>query len=256
MNLHVVGCHGGLSLHHRLSAFVIDERVAMDAGSLCAGLTLEQQDRIHWVLITHAHVDHIASLASLCEARAQRGGLPLIVAGRAETIGALRAHYFNNVLWPDFTTIPLPDGGRTLDFRALELESPIDVLGFRVLAVEVNHAIPACGFIISNGHASLAYTGDTGPTERFWQVLEDVHDLKAVITEVSFPNRLLDLGRLAKHHVPSTLRDDIAKLRRHHDVPVLLFHLKPTYEDEIQEELSTMGLASVRVLSTDEHLRF
>jgi 3',5'-cyclic-nucleotide phosphodiesterase len=256
VNLRVVGCHGGLSLHHRLSAFLIDGHVAMDAGSLCSGLTLEEQDRISWVLITHAHLDHIASMASLCEARAQRGGPPLIVAGRAETIGAMRSHYFNNVLWPDFTAIPLPDGGQTLHLRALDMEAPTDVLGLRVVAVGVDHSIPACGFIISDEHASLAYTGDTGATERFWQVLERVKDLKAVIMEVSFPNRLLDLGRLAKHHVPLTLRDDIAKLRRHHDVPVLLFHLKPTYDAEIRDELSAMGLPSVRVLSTNEQLRF
>lgn len=255
MNIDVLGCHGGSSLHHRQTTFLINQRVALDAGALSDGLTLEQQRDVRGVLVTHAHMDHISGLASLVEHRSHSGDFPLVVAARQETIDALKAHYFNEVLWPDFTAIALP-GGPAIELRVLELDSDTELLGLRVRAIAVDHSIPACGFLVSDGQSTVAYTGDTGPTDRFWQALEQVEDLRAVITEVSFPNRLLDLARVSKHHVPSTLRDEVAKLRRRHDVPVLLYHLKPAFEAEIRSELDAMALPSVRVLTTGERLQF
>jgi 3',5'-cyclic-nucleotide phosphodiesterase len=189
------------------------------------------------------------------ELRSHRGDHPLVVAGRRETVDALRAHYFNDVIWPDFTAIPLPDGP-ALELQVLELESVTSIEHLRVRAIPVNHSVPACGFIVGDGRSSVAYTGDTGPTDRFWSALEDVEDLRAVITEVSFPNRLAELGRISKHLVPLTFRDEIAKFRNRRDVPVLICHLKSVFEEEIKAELLALELESVRVLSLGETLQF
>ena len=59
MELRVVGCHGGETPKHRTSAFVVDERIALDAGSLTSGLDLKLQFRLQAVLVSHAHLDHI-----------------------------------------------------------------------------------------------------------------------------------------------------------------------------------------------------
>ena len=60
MELRVVGCHGGETPKHRTSAFVVDERLAIDAGSLTSGLDLSAQFRLQACIVSHAHLDHIA----------------------------------------------------------------------------------------------------------------------------------------------------------------------------------------------------
>ena len=71
MELRVVGCHGGETPRHRTSAFVVDERLAIDAGSLTSGLDLKAQFRLSACVISHAHLDHIRDLATIADNRCQ-----------------------------------------------------------------------------------------------------------------------------------------------------------------------------------------
>jgi ribonuclease BN (tRNA processing enzyme) len=66
MELRVIGCHGGETPNHRTSAFVVDERLAIDAGSLTSGLDLTAQFRLQACLVSHAHLDHIRSQPAAC----------------------------------------------------------------------------------------------------------------------------------------------------------------------------------------------
>jgi len=43
VELRVIGCHGGETPRHRTSAFVLDGRIAIDAGSLTSGMELPAQ---------------------------------------------------------------------------------------------------------------------------------------------------------------------------------------------------------------------
>src|SRR5450432_2793314 len=106
MDLKVIGCHGGETPRHRTSAFVLNDRVAIDAGSLTSGLELRAQCALEAVLVSHAHLDHIRDLATIADNRAQNGCPPLILAGTKETLDLLKKHFFNNKLWPDFSKIP------------------------------------------------------------------------------------------------------------------------------------------------------
>ena len=106
MLLRVIGCHGGETPKHRTSAFVLDERLAIDAGSLTSGMDLKAQCKLEAVLVSHAHLDHIRDLATLADNRVQNGCPPLMIAGVKQTIDILKKHFFNDLLWPDFATIP------------------------------------------------------------------------------------------------------------------------------------------------------
>ena len=107
MELRILGCHGGESPKHKTSSFLIDERIALDAGAVTSMLTLEEQKRVDSVLVSHAHLDHIKDLATLADNRCQQAGPPLVVAGLPETIAILKAHFFNDLLWPDFSRADL-----------------------------------------------------------------------------------------------------------------------------------------------------
>src|SRR6201999_2558379 len=106
MELRVIGCHGGETPRHRTSAFVLDDRLAIDAGSLTSGMDLEAQFRLNACVISHAHLDHIRDLAMIADNRCQADCEPLLVAATKETLAVLKKHFFNNLLWPDFSQIP------------------------------------------------------------------------------------------------------------------------------------------------------
>jgi 3',5'-cyclic-nucleotide phosphodiesterase len=241
LELRVIGCHGGETPKHRTSAFVVDDRLAIDAGSLTSGLDLKAQCALEGVLVSHAHLDHVRDLATLADNRNQNRSPPLIVAGTKETIAVLKKHFFNGLLWPDFSKIP---NTRTPAIRFLEmpLEKVTTVAGFRVKAIGVSHTIETCAFTVTNKGGTLGYSGDTGPTDRLWEVLSETPDLKALLMEVSFPNAEAKLAHVSGHHTPATLAKDLAKLAPGiaKELPVLLYHIKPSFQAVVERECAKL----------------
>jgi len=247
MELRILGCHGGESPKHKTSSFLVDGKVALDAGAVTSMLSLEEQKRVESVLISHAHLDHIKDLATLADNRCQQGGPSLIVAGLAETISILHTHFFNDLLWPDFTRIETANGGPTVKFVTLEPEVPISCSGFEVSAVMVNHTIDTCAFVVKSDKGVIAYSGDTGPTDRFWEVLGQTDDLRALLMEVSFPDEHHALAKASGHHTPETLGVDLAKLDGKGGLPVLLYHIKPVFEAAVEKQLTRLRSETVEL---------
>ena len=77
---------------------------------------------------------------------------------------------------------------RTVVFQKLTTNKDNEVLGYRVRPIPVDHTVEAAALIVSDGGSSIAYSGDTGPTEALWKALADQPDLRALIMEVAFPN--------------------------------------------------------------------
>jgi 3',5'-cyclic-nucleotide phosphodiesterase len=255
MELRVLGCHGGETPRHRSTSFVLDGVLGIDAGASTSMLSLEEQMSLQAVLVSHAHFDHVRDLATLADNRCQGARAPLIVAGTEFTIRALKEHFFNNILWPDFTQIPLVEGGGlTLEFRVMEPEKPLEIVGFQARAVMVSHTIESAGFVIERDGHALGYSGDTGPTDRFWEVLREVPDLRGILHEVSFPNEFEWLARASGHHTPATLAQDLMKLQPR-DVPVLLYHIKPQFQAQVERDLARLRKDTLAVLALgDEFL--
>jgi 3',5'-cyclic-nucleotide phosphodiesterase len=255
MELQVLGCHGGETPRHRSTSFVLDGVLGIDAGATTSMLALDRQMELEAVLVSHAHFDHVRDLATLADNRCQGARKPLVIAGTAFTIRALKEHFFNNVLWPDFSLIPLVDAkGPTIVFQEVDAERPATVAGFDVRPVLVSHTIESAGFVVERNGVAMAYSGDTGPTDRFWEVLSQTPNLKAILQEVSFPDEYEWLARASGHHTPRTLAADLAKLHRR-DVPVLLYHIKPSFQAEVERDLAKLRNDDLQVLSLgDEFL--
>lgn len=236
MEFKVLGCHGGETPNHRPPAFAIDGRAVIDAGSLTSVLTLEEQQKIEFVLISHAHVDHVRDLALIADTRAQMGGPPLTVASTKGTISALKRHMFNQKLWPDFTNIPSRQNP-TVVFKTIRPDVTTKLSRFFVTPIEVNHTVEAVGFIVSDGRSSVVYSGDTGPTERLWQIVKHREDISALVMEVAFPNRRRKLAIASGHHTPKLLEKGLRMLGNKRDLPVLLFHIKPVFQREVERDL-------------------
>ncbi len=240
LELKVLGCHGGETVRHRTSSFLLGDRLALDAGAATGTLTLEEQRRIDAVLVSHAHMDHVRDLASLADNRCQQGGPPIEVVGTPGTIATLREHFFNDALWPDFTRIRCCEEGPVVVYREVGMEEPVEVLGHRVTAIPVDHTIESAAFLVEKDGAAIAYSGDTGPTDRLWEVLGETPHLRGLIMEVSFPDEMAELARVSGHHTPSTLQQDLRKLRGHDELPIFLFHIKPAFESAVERQLARL----------------
>lgn len=255
MDFKVLGCHGGESPKHQCPAFLIDGRVCLDAGSITNMLTLKEQQKIEAVVISHGHIDHVRDLAMLADTRTQQGGPPLTIASTPGTIAVLRKHFFNDKLWPDFSKIPDPSN-RTIVFQALPANKISQVCGYSVRPVPVDHTVEAAAFVVGDGKTSVAYSGDTGPTEKLWEVLREQDDLSALVMEVAFPNEQQRVAALSGHHTPKSLEAEMRKLgASKRDLPVLLFHIKPVFQRAVEKELAKIRARNNTILQiADEYV--
>lgn len=254
MEFRVLGCHGGESPDHLCPAFLLDGRLCLDAGAITKMLTLEQQRNVEAVVVSHAHMDHVRDLAMLSDTRTQQGGPPLTIAATAGTIEVLKKHFFNDRLWPDFSKIP-DASSRTVVFQKLKAEQVNLVCGYQVTPVPVDHSVEATALIVGDGNASVAYSGDTGPTDRLWEVLSERKDLRALVMEVAFPNGQTALARASGHNTPATLETELKKLGSKRDLPVLLFHIKPVFQRAVEKELARIKARNNTILQLgDQYL--
>lgn len=251
MQLRVLGCHGGETPKHRTSSFLVGDTVAIDAGAVTSSLSLDEQERIRSVLVSHPHMDHIRDLATLADNRCQQGGSSLEIVGIPATIHALRTHFFNDVIWPDFTRIDAKDGP-TVRFVEVQPNEAATVSGYEVTPVLVNHTVDTSAFIIRHNNTSIVYGGDTGPTEELWKQVNALDDLQALMMEVSFPNDESDLAYQSRHLTPETLASELGKLQQSEELPILLYHIKPTFEARVLRELARIHGRNLQILRIND----
>lgn len=236
MKIRVLGCSGGIGQPAATTSFLVDHDILIDAGTGVGGLTLDELARIDHVFLTHSHLDHINSLPLMSDSVGMLRDKPVNVYARSETIMVLREHIMNGQVWPDFTIIPTSDD----PFLKLHELSPGSgvVLGTRRLkSIEVSHTVPAVGYLVGNGSAWLAFSGDTGETTGFWDVLNGVENLRFVVVETTFTDAQAELARIAGHLCPRTLAGELAKLER--PAEVYITHLMPGSEQEIMDQIAT-----------------
>lgn len=244
MEFRVLGSFGGDSPVCRMTSFLIDGAVVVDAGAITRALDIDEQRRVRHVLISHTHIDHTATLPFLIENIFGTHPDPVSIYCAKRVLGAVRRHLFNNDTWPDFTRIP-DHLEPSVRFQEIVAEEPftIDDLpggSLEVTAIPVNHIVPTTAFVLRQGESSIIFTSDTGPTEQIWDVANRTPNLKALITECSFPNRLQAVADISRHLTPATLAGELAKLKR--EVRVLVYHFKPPYVDELRAELAAADL--------------
>lgn len=237
MRVKVLGCYGGIAPGRGMTSFLVNDTVALDAGGLSFALPVAAQARVRDVFISHAHLDHTCCLPFLIDNSFAAAGFSLRIYGIEAVLAALAKHMFNGSLWPDFTSIP-NSVNPVLTLIKIEPEKVVKVGGLKVRAIPVTHSVPTTGFIVDDGDGSLAFSSDTGPTQDFWDVANRTKNLKAVITEASFPNREEGLAHLSGHLTPTLLGRELEKLKR--DVPVYVYGPKPRFVSQIRKELAAL----------------
>jgi cAMP phosphodiesterase len=106
--------------------------------------------------------------------------------------------------------------------------------------------VPAIGYHVDSGDASLVFTGDTTVCDDLWVEINKIKNLKYLIIETAFSNSELHLAQLSKHLCPSLLVSELANLMMHHTqhtVEVYITHLKPGESESILQEIAVSHLA-------------
>ena len=253
MKIQVLGGFGGESIDCRMTCLLINDRVALDAGSLSQALAVEEQVNVHSIVLSHSHMDHTNSLPFFIENVYGKSNGAIRIHSSPATIYAIRKYLFNNATWPDFTRLPnhlLP----AVQFEELADEVPIELEGVSFTPIPVDHLVPTHGFLLRQGRSAVLWSSDTGPTTRFWEVANQTPDLKALCIEVSFDNALQEIADVSLHLTPQTLERELQKLER--KVPILLHHLKPPCIAKICAEVKAMRNPDLHFLEQGKTYEF
>lgn len=235
-----------------MTTFLINERSSLDAGALTPVLTLEEQEKVDRVVITHSHFDHVATLPFFFENIFGRRK-PIEIVAPESVLTPLRKHLFNGAMWPDFSKLPTRREA-TVRFVSIREEEDYRAGGLRFRPVPVSHIIPTFGYLVSSPKASILFSGDTGPTEKLWKVADEAENLKAIFLEVSFSDKQSKIARASRHLTPRMLSAELAKTRQ--SVPVYLYHMKPPSLAAIRTEVRALKNPRLQFLSQGQFLEF
>jgi ribonuclease BN (tRNA processing enzyme) len=267
MQVRVLGCSGAIAKDCRTTSFLVDTDLLVDAGTGVGDLTLDEMAGIDDVVLTHCHLDHIAALPLMLDAVGSRRTRPLRVHALRATIEALRAHVFNNVIWPDFESIPSADApfvsfhdivvGQVLDLGSREPK--------RIEVLPAVHTVPACGFAVrrAEGGAHWVFSGDTERNAPFWDRVNAL-DVAMLVIETAFSSREQALAERSLHLSPAVLADELARIDPGKQFPIYITHTKPAETEEIMSQIDALvdhevaGLAhrDIRWLRADGVLTF
>lgn len=251
MKVRILGCSGGIGGRHlRTTALQVDHDVLVDCGTGVGDLSIAELAQINHVFLTHSHLDHIASLPLLVDTVGDMRNRPLTVYATEATLEILRAHVFNWAVWPDFSEIPSIERPY-LQYEAIRLGEAVEIDGRRMVALPANHTVPAVGYQLDSGQASLVFSGDTGPCPELWAAVNRIRNLRYLIIETAFSNRERRLATISKHLCPSLLVEELASLQQ--STELFITHLKPgQVELTMQEIEDCIGEFQPRMLQNNQ----
>jgi len=237
---------GHATSEQRLTCFLIDECVAVDAGSLALAATSEQRKKIRDIIVTHPHMDHIATLPIFIDDLFPTLKSPIRIYATQVVIDLLERDIFNWNVYPRFSELK-NDYGPVIEYVPIPVAREFKVAHLSVTAVAVNHIVPTVGLIVSDGRRSVAFSSDTSETVEFWNLINREPSLQALLIEASFPNSMSELAEVSRHFTPASLQRELGKLN-HKGVDILAVHIKPAYRQVIIDELNELSIPGLRVM--------
>jgi ribonuclease BN (tRNA processing enzyme) len=254
MRIRVLGCSGAKFPGHNVPGFLLNDDIVFDAGSLTGVLDEKAQFKIKDIFITHAHLDHIRSIPFLAD--------NIILANKyhkvnlysiSSVLKTIKKHLFNSSLWPDFTIIPHPDDA-ILNLVKLPLDRPIKINCYTVTPYEVNHTVPAVGYLVEDERKKrFFYTGDTGPSHGLWDKIGD-KTIHCLIIDVSFPDSMKELATKTGHLIPLLLKEELLKIK-HMPEQICITHQKPQFLKTIKTDLASLKIKNLKVLRDGDTIR-
>jgi ribonuclease BN (tRNA processing enzyme) len=227
-----------------VSSYLVDDCIAIDAGALGLNGPPDQQTRIRHVFLTHCHLDHIATLPVFLENSYDTGKDPVAIYGHPDALADLQKHVFNDSIWPDFVRMTTPTHP-FVKLCPIPAEVTVSVNGLSVIPVAVDHIVPAYGYIITNSISTAIFGGDSGPTERIWELAASTSPPRSVFLEACFPDAMLPLACVSRHLTPRLLAAEVAKMPPMN--AVIAVHIKARTREQTIHELLGLGIPNLAV---------
>jgi ribonuclease BN (tRNA processing enzyme) len=252
MKLRVLGCSGGIGGNLHTTSFLLDNDVLIDAGTGVGELSLAELVMIDHVFVTHSHLDHITSIPFMVDSVGFMRDRPLTVYASEETLEILRQHIFNWKIWPDFTEIP-NTSKPYLSYQPVKLGETVILNGRNITPVPANHVVPAVGYHLDSGKASLVFSGDTTTNDALWKVVNKIENLRYLVIETAFSNSEKDIAVISKHLCPSMLATELVKFKQR-DAEIFITHLKPGELELTMQEIEdcVSGVTPKMLLNNQE----
>ncbi|HKU69662.1 MAG TPA: 3',5'-cyclic-nucleotide phosphodiesterase [Burkholderiales bacterium] len=254
MQLRILGCSGGIGGDLRTTSMLLDHDTLIDSGTGVGDLSINELAQIDHIFVTHSHMDHVATIPFIVDTVGWMRDRPLTVHATNETLAILRDHLFNWKLWPDFSQIPNAQNP-FMRFEAVALGDAVVLNGRRITPLPAQHVVPAVGYHLDSGKASLVFTGDTTTNDALWPIVNGISNLKYLIIETALSDRDRDLARLSKHLCPSLLAAELGKLKLTPEIYIT--HLKPRESELIMQQIAvTVKERRLRMLQNNHVFEF
>lgn len=181
-------------------------------------------DRVGDLLLTHAHIDHLAGLPSLIESfRIAGRRRPLRIFAPAHALGVardlLRVFGFELTLdrWPF-----------AVELREIAAGEPFTVDSFTAEAINTDHAVPSVGFRLRDpaGGPIFAYTSDSRECPALREIARDA---ALVVMEATYPKEGAEFARQF-YHLTITQAAEAATAGQAH--ALALVHLSTNHHQE------------------------
>jgi len=237
MNIRFLGAHNCESERTKLTSLLIDDILAIDAGAITSSLSLEAQQKIKAILLTHQHYDHVRDIPALA--------MNLFLHGASTTIYSIpvvheivTTHLLDEEIYPNFHQ--RPPRNPTLSFNIIEPLKPELIEGYSVLAVPVSHSVPAVGYQLTSPDGKIVFhTGDTGPgLASCWQHVSP----QLLIIEVTASDKYKEEVAESGHLSPSLLKEELISFQelKGYLPRVVAVHMNPALEKEIAAEIAAV----------------
>jgi HD-GYP domain-containing protein (c-di-GMP phosphodiesterase class II)/phosphoribosyl 1,2-cyclic phosphodiesterase len=256
-SIKVLGAYGAKAKGLGTSCFYLNSKNIIDAGNVLDSLGEESKD-IEKIWITHSHLDHISDIAYIIDNDFAVRTKSLEIIALPQTIVSIKEHYFNNILWPDFSKIPLKDSSQmAVVYKELELQKVYKLNENEFIkAFETDHIVESCGFIYTKNENSVLITSDTYSLVTAINEINTDKSIKSIVVECSFPSNLEDLAKNSKHLTPKSLFEKLENVKRD-DISLYINHIKPIYKNKILEEIECFrGKWTPNILKDDEFVYF
>jgi HD-GYP domain-containing protein (c-di-GMP phosphodiesterase class II) len=232
----ILGASGSKAKNLNTTSFQIYKDIIIDAGNILNPLGDEAR-HINHIFLTHSHADHITDLPFIIETFFDKRETPLTIYALEETLDVLKKHSFNDVIWPDFTKIKLLNKNEfSLILKPIKYNEIIKIHNYSIKAIKANHIAGSCGFVIIKNHQGFIISGDTYVNPDIWEEINSNDDIKSLIIECSYPDKLQELAQITKHLTPELIAKGLETIKRK-NLSVFYYHLKPSYKKELLKDI-------------------
>jgi len=238
LEIRFLGAHNSEAKTTKCACLLIDNTLAVDAGSITSSLDISDQEKLDAILLSHHHYDHIRDIPSIALNLSHRGN-NIDVYATSGVRNVIETHLLNGILYPKYYEVP--EAKPTVNFKLITPYELQRVDGHQIQAIPVNHGTDTMGFnIYGTEGKSVFYTADTGPDlAKCWQHVSP----QLIIADITMPNRYEAFARKTEHLTPGLLSQELITFRRMKGYlpQVIVMHMDVTLEAEIEKEITAIA---------------